>query len=259
MPLSCHADVSLSAESGSKQNKKEYLSKCSPFSFLIFRMFCHGYHFLLKSTVPVLRHVSPISSVIRGPSAYGSSTESRWQLTHMVRVSKTDSCIEHLISPPFLCYFPGAIFLGPPVRGSLLKSYHSNTHLESPSIRREESPSALGGKKFGFLFICLLVLVRHVSPHDPSSDSKSFLLIILNPGGSCHTWYGYPFAFTIHCSLPSGLSPGPSTAVRAFDLLSSAVSSLARFLGDSVTSWGASSSGSSCVSVSESHSMLPKL
>ena len=138
--------------------------------------------------------------------------------------------------PSLFVLFSWCHFLGPPVRGSLLKSYHSNTHLESPSIRREESPSALGGKKFEFLFICLLVLVRHVSPHDPSSDSKSFLLIILNPGGSCHTWYGYPFAFTTHCSLPCGLSPGPSTAVRAFDLLSSAVSSLARFLVDSVTS-----------------------
>ena len=110
----------------------------------------------------------------------------------MVRVSKTDSCIEHLVSPPFLCYFPGAIFLGPPVRGSLLKSYHSNTHLASPFFLREESPSVLGGKKFEFLFIYLLVLFRHVSPHNPSSDSKTFLLIILNPGGSCHTWYGYP-------------------------------------------------------------------
>ena len=102
--------------------------------FSYFRIVLSYVDFSLISTVPVLRHVSPVSSVIRGPSVRGSSTESRWQLTHMVRVSKTDSCIKHLTPPPFVCHFPGAIFWRPPVRGSPIKSYHFNTHLAAPFI-----------------------------------------------------------------------------------------------------------------------------
>ena len=133
VPPSCQADVSLSTASDSRQNKKGISVEVFPL-FSYFHMFCRMYHFSFKSTVPVLRHVSPISSVIRGPSVRGSSTESRWQLTHMVRVSKTDSCIKHLTPPPLACYFPGAIFWRPPVRGSPIKSYHFNTHLAAPFI-----------------------------------------------------------------------------------------------------------------------------